>query len=1083
MRKFSPRVASFSGSGQHPDTLVHTELIQKFLRDPTASEGVPLLYTCKKNHDFLGAALIFRALETHKKVSADAVVAFMRASRDCGHYQEILTTYNSLSQLGVTQNTDIAINTLVACGSVASPASLQIGKQIHLLYQSNVEPVGQYLVGMYAKCGQHQIAIDLWRKLAESLAPAYLTPVICTTVLTSCAQLATSHALSQGTHIHSLVRSNMVKPDSHLYTTLMNMYTKCKHPQRALEVWSELESSKQRITSHITCVGVLTACARVGTPVALEIGKRAHLLATAAKWTQPTVFSALVTMYTKCGSPETALHIWKQHLGQTAATVELYTSMLSTCATIGPAALHDGVQIHSRVMDSHTMQPDIQFFAALVNMYSKCGQPANALSVWKNMQGNYVGLYDDRGIALVVTVLGACATSRTENALAIGAAIHSRVDTQAAARINKTSLMVYYTALITMYNKCDSPDQAVAVYTEMLQRRIHPGPVTYLCLLTACAALGPRGLSTGKRIYSAICNDGIIIDTSLENSLLSMFSKCGEPLAALERWKKICASQSTVDTVTKICALAACADIGASAISNGRQIHSITTGEEVQREDVLAALINMYARCGEPLKSLQLWRSFTTNSKGPKIPVSPALYTAIFTTCATLRTPEALQVGSAARIMMGQSLIQNNAITITAMMQMYSRCGDAGTALTLWKDMMTHNVPPTPITYLCVLCAFTSLGMPADESICSAVEQIIQHNRDAVELAVAMLDNYSSSGRLPQAERLFGHLQQAQSAGSVYFWNVMIKAYGVNLMADKAISIFRRMISVGVQPTRVTFTSLLSACAHSGRTLEAQHFFELLVDYGITPSFEHICCIIDGFSRHGQMQEAQDFITQQKNQNIIMWRTLLGGIRSKVMQLRKQNSEESVAKEVARAEFAVEKIKNFDPKCGATYVTLGNIYASAGLHDKASVLRTTMIKNGISKIPGISWLIDQDGVCHKFYANDTFHPQIAQVNAKWEELAKLVNYVPDLDWVLHNESDEKKHIRLCKHSEKLALCYGLISLPTDATIYISKNLRMCGDCHAATALISRVLQRTIVVRDAKIFHMFEDGKCRCNNQY
>ena len=85
---------------------------------------------------------------------------------------------------------------------------------------------------------------------------------------------------------------------------------------------------------------------------------------------------------------------------------------------------------------------------------------------------------------------------------------------------------------------------------------------------------------------------------------------------------------------------------------------------------------------------------------------------------------------------------------------------------------------------------------------------------------------------------------------------------------------------------------------------------------------------------------------------------------------------------------------------------------------------------------GISWLIDQDGVCHKFYANDTFHPQIAQVNTKWEELAKLVNYVPDLDWVLHNESDEKKHIRLCKHSEKLALCYGLISLPTDATIYI-----------------------------------------------
>lgn len=48
---------------------------------------------------------------------------------------------------------------------------------------------------------------------------------------------------------------------------------------------------------------------------------------------------------------------------------------------------------------------------------------------------------------------------------------------------------------------------------------------------------------------------------------------------------------------------------------------------------------------------------------------------------------------------------------------------------------------------------------------------------------------------------------------------------------------------------------------------------------------------------------------------------------------------------------------------------------------------------------------------------------------------------------------------------------------------ISKNLKMCGDCHAAIALISKILQRTIVVRDAKVFHSFEDGVCRCNGKY
>lgn len=42
---------------------------------------------------------------------------------------------------------------------------------------------------------------------------------------------------------------------------------------------------------------------------------------------------------------------------------------------------------------------------------------------------------------------------------------------------------------------------------------------------------------------------------------------------------------------------------------------------------------------------------------------------------------------------------------------------------------------------------------------------------------------------------------------------------------------------------------------------------------------------------------------------------------------------------------------------------------------------------------------------------------------------------------------------------------------------------MCGDCHAAITLISKVLQRTIIVRDAKIFHRFEDGKCQCGGKY
>ena len=35
---------------------------------------------------------------------------------------------------------------------------------------------------------------------------------------------------------------------------------------------------------------------------------------------------------------------------------------------------------------------------------------------------------------------------------------------------------------------------------------------------------------------------------------------------------------------------------------------------------------------------------------------------------------------------------------------------------------------------------------------------------------------------------------------------------------------------------------------------------------------------------------------------------------------------------------------------------------------------------------------------------------------------------------------------LCAHSEKLAIAFNLIQQPKPSVIYVTKNLRVCGDC-------------------------------------
>jgi len=53
---------------------------------------------------------------------------------------------------------------------------------------------------------------------------------------------------------------------------------------------------------------------------------------------------------------------------------------------------------------------------------------------------------------------------------------------------------------------------------------------------------------------------------------------------------------------------------------------------------------------------------------------------------------------------------------------------------------------------------------------------------------------------------------------------------------------------------------------------------------------------------------------------------------------------------------------------------------------------------------------------------------------------KAAGYVPETKFVLHDVQEEQKGALLCFHSEKLAVSFGLISMPMEKTIRIMKNL-------------------------------------------
>lgn len=79
---------------------------------------------------------------------------------------------------------------------------------------------------------------------------------------------------------------------------------------------------------------------------------------------------------------------------------------------------------------------------------------------------------------------------------------------------------------------------------------------------------------------------------------------------------------------------------------------------------------------------------------------------------------------------------------------------------------------------------------------------------------------------------------------------------------------------------------------------------------------------------------------------------------------------------------------------------------------------------------------------------------------------------------IYTKEDKEGHLAV--HSGKLAIVSALLNTQ-ESQSRITKNLHVCGDCHIAAKLISKVVEREIVVRDTNRFHHFKDGVCSCGD--
>jgi pentatricopeptide repeat protein len=314
--------------------------------------------------------------------------------------------------------------------------------------------------------------------------------------------------------------------------------------------------------------------------------------------------------------------------------------------------------------------------------------------------------------------------------------------------------------------------------------------------------------------------------------------------------------------------------------------------------------------------------------------------------------------------------------------------------------------------------------------------------RGDVKLNNNVIKMYGKCGSMADARRVFDHMPERNMDS----WHLMINEYANNDLGDEGLELFEQMKKLGLEPTGETFHAVLSACASAEAVEEGFLYFEEMSrEFGISPTLEHYLSIIDVLGKSAYLNEAVEYIEKLPFEPTVeIWEALRKYARSHGdIDLEDHTEELIVSLDSSKA--VANKIPTPPPK-------------------KYNLISMLEGKNRVAE-----------------FRNPTFYKD----DEKLKELREMKTggYVPDTRYVLHDIDQEAKEQALLYHSERLAIAYGLISTPARMPLRIIKNLRVCGDCHNAIKIMSKIVGRELIVRDNKRFHHFKDGKCSCGDYW
>lgn len=345
--------------------------------------------------------------------------------------------------------------------------------------------------------------------------------------------------------------------------------------------------------------------------------------------------------------------------------------------------------------------------------------------------------------------------------------------------------LVSWNSLINGYKKMGQAEKAIEVYKMMESEGIDADYVTMIALVSSCAMLG--SLKLGREFYGYIIDNGVRMTVPLANTLIDMFSKCGDVHEArmiFDRMEK----RTIVSWTTMISGYAR-----SGLLDVARKLF-----DEVDEKDVVLwnAMIGGSVHAKRAQDALALFQEMQTSSTKPdEITMIHCL-----SACSQLG---ALDVGVWIHRYIEKHNLSLNVALGTSLIDMYAKCGnisearsvfhglktrnsptytsiigglalhgDASAAISYFNEMIYAGIAPDEITFIGLLSACCHAGMiQAGRDYFSQMKSRFNLNPQLKHYSV-MVDLLGKAGLLEEAEKLMETMPMEADAavwGALFF--------------------------------------------------------------------------------------------------------------------------------------------------------------------------------------------------------------------------------------------------------------------------------------------------------------------------